>query len=242
MKLGGLPAALVKRLSLLLFHKSRRGELASARAQAASPPQRQMPMINRAQESRLAAMPFDILCFLGDREEMAHSLEARLPFLDHRLFELARTIPPHVKMRAGIEKAVLRDAAKDLLPDDLRMRRKLGFMLTSDTIDLFGSDRELAAELRQHLSREAFEKAGAFSHRTYQVLSWLARLPASRRFRALKRLRRNANKVIMYMMQVHMLHRMFVEQPRWAIVGDLVPRSSRTREAAFAAEKRRSAA
>jgi asparagine synthase (glutamine-hydrolysing) len=199
-------------------------------------------MINIAQESRLAAMPFDILCFLGDREEMAHSLEARLPFLDHRLYDLASTIPPRAKMREGIEKAVLRDAAEGILPEDLRMRRKLGFMLTSDKIDLFGSDRELSAGLRQHLSREAFQRSSVFSYRTYRVLTWLARVPGWKRFRALKRLRRNANKVIMYMLQVHMLHRMFVEAPRWEMGDDVRPTPSQTDKPDFAAEKCRSAA
>jgi asparagine synthase (glutamine-hydrolysing) len=242
LKLGGLPAPVVKRLSLLLFHKSRRGELASVRAKAVLPRRAQKPMINIAQESRLAAMPFDILCFLGDREEMAHSLEARLPFLDHRLYDLASTIPPRAKMREGIEKAVLRDAAEGILPEDLRMRRKLGFMLTSDKIDLFGSDRELSAGLRQHLSREAFQRSSVFSYRTYRVLTWLARVPGWKRFRALKRLRRNANKVIMYMLQVHMLHRMFVEAPRWEMGDDVRPTPSQTDKPDFAAEKCRSAA
>jgi asparagine synthase (glutamine-hydrolysing) len=173
---------------------------------------------------------------------MAHSLEARLPFLDHRLYDVARTIPPDAKMRDGVEKAVLRDAAEGVLPDELRMRRKLGFMLTSDTIDLFGSDRTLAAGLLQHLSREAFDRAGVFSYRTYVALSWLARVPGSKRLRALKRLRRNANKVIMYMMQVHMLHRMFVDQPRWQ-KGDGQPLVSRCpSNPSFGTERRRSAA
>ena len=38
-------------------------------------------------------MPLDILCYLGDREEMAHSIEARLPFLDHKLYDVAKAIP-----------------------------------------------------------------------------------------------------------------------------------------------------
>ena len=75
-------------------------------------------MINLVQEGRIAGMPLDILCFLGDREEMAHSLEARLPFLDHLLYDEAKRIPVDFKMRDGLEKAVLRDAAKGVLPED----------------------------------------------------------------------------------------------------------------------------
>jgi asparagine synthase (glutamine-hydrolysing) len=143
---------------------------------------------------------------------MAHSLEARLPFLDHELFELARRIPVHAKMRNNLEKAVLREAAKGILPDDVRLRRKTGFMLTTDAVDLFGSDREATESLKPYLSKRAFEDAQLFSYRTYLVMRALARMPS---WGSLKRLRRNANKVILYMMQAHMLHHMFVADPRW---------------------------
>ena len=112
-----------------------------------------------------------------------------------------------------MEKAVLRDAAKGVLPDDIRLRRKGGFMLTSDAVDLFGDDRAAMEELKQYLSRQAFKEARIFSWAAYAVVSLLARLPSWGR--PLKRLRRNSNKVIMYMMQGHMLHRMFVADPRW---------------------------
>ena len=160
-------------------------------------------------------MPLDILCFLGDREEMAHSLEARLPFLDHKLYELAKEVPVNVKMRGGMEKAVLRDAAKGILPEDLRLRRKSGFMLTSEAVDLFGTDRATAARFQPYLSRQAFERSGIFDYRAYVMVKLLAHVPQWKRFR-LRQLRRNANKVLMYMMQTHMLHKMFVEERTWA--------------------------
>jgi hypothetical protein len=56
-----------------------------------------------------------------------------------------------------------------------------------------------------------------FSYRAYRVVSLLAQLPLSKRFRLLKRLRRNANKVLTYMMQTHMLHEMFVAHPPWMV-------------------------
>ena len=213
LKLRGASAAMVERLSMMVFHKSHRVQLAANRARANKRPASTKPPINAVQEARLAGMPLDILCYLGDREEMAHSLEARLPFLDHKLFELAKNIPVDLKVRDGMEKAVLRDAAKGVLPDDIRLRRKGGFMLTSDAVDLFGDDRAAMEELKQYLSRQAFKEARIFSWAAYAVVSLLARLPSWGR--PLKRLRRNSNKVIMYMMQGHMLHRMFVADPRW---------------------------
>jgi asparagine synthase (glutamine-hydrolysing) len=214
---AGIPMSLMERLSLLLFRKDQRSRLASERTKIAdTPPDPAKPLINRVQESRIAQMPIDILGFLGDRVEMAHSLEIRVPFLDHKLYDMAKWIPDDFKMRDGVEKAVLRDAGKGILPEDLRTRRKQGFMITSDPIDFFGADREATADLRRYLSKEAFESGEVFSYRTYRMLSRLARIPPSSRFAFARRLRREANKVLMYIMQVHMLHAMFIADPRWA--------------------------
>jgi asparagine synthase (glutamine-hydrolysing) len=215
LKLRGFSAAAAQTLSLLMLDKNQRQRVRSARAAASSTLGAAKPLVNAVQEARIAGMPLDILCYLGDREEMAHSLEARLPFLDHRLYETARDIPADFKLSDGVEKAVLRDAAKGILPEDLRLRRKSGFMLTSDAVDLFGADRKLTESLQHHLSKEAFERAGVFSYRAYLAIGLLARTPGAKRLRFVKRLRGHSNKVIMYMMQVHMLHDMFIADPRW---------------------------
>ena len=68
-----------------------------------------------------------ILRTLGDGTEMAHSVEGRLPFLDHNVFALARSLPTGVKIRGGVEKHVLREAMRGLLPDDVRLRPKHPF-------------------------------------------------------------------------------------------------------------------
>jgi asparagine synthase (glutamine-hydrolysing) len=225
---AGVPVSLMEKLSLLLFRKDQRRPISAERsrgAEASEDPSR--PLINRVQESRIAEMPVDILGFLGDRVEMAHSLEIRVPFLDHKLYDMAKWIPDDFKMRDGVEKAVLRDAGKGLIPEDLRTRRKQGFMITSDPIDLFGSDKRATEVLRHYLSREAFDKAGVFSWRTYRWLARLARMPAWAPSAFAQRLRREANKVLMYIMQVHMLHHMFVVDPRWA---KPLPRPSQTVE------------
>lgn len=210
--LGPFSARVLQRLSLLLFHKSQLPLLKSARrADARSTSSR--PLINLMQEARIAAMPQDILCFLGDRAEMAHSLEARLPFLDHVLYELAKSVPADLKMRDGIEKAVLRDAARDVLPDDLRLRRKTGFMTTSEPVDMFGADREAIEGFRTYLSRQAFERSQLFSYAGFRMLALFARLPTS--LRLFRRIRRGSNQLIMHMMQMHMLEKMYISDPRW---------------------------
>lgn len=209
LKLG----ALSRRFSLLIFHKRHRSRIRSERAVATKLQSPGKPLINVVQEARIAAMPFDILCYLGDREEMAHSLEARLPFLDHKLYDAAKWIPVDYKIRGGVEKAVLRDAAEGILPPDIQYRRKSGFMLTSEAVDFSGTDRVAAKKFGRYLSKQMFEEAEVFSYRAYLAASLLSRLPP--RSRRLRRLRRRSNKLIMYMMQTHMLHELFVTNPPW---------------------------
>ena len=62
-----------------------------------------------------------------DRASMAHSLEVRVPFLDHPLVEFAATIPDRHKVRRRVTKLVLKEAARGLVPDDVIARRKVGF-------------------------------------------------------------------------------------------------------------------
>ncbi|TIX49704.1 asparagine synthase (glutamine-hydrolyzing) [Alteraurantiacibacter aquimixticola] len=69
-----------------------------------------------------------ILNWGGDRVDMANSLESRPAFLDHHVAELAMRIPPHVRIRDGIEKWVVREAMKHVLPEVLYKREKFAFM------------------------------------------------------------------------------------------------------------------
>ena len=69
-----------------------------------------------------------ILKTLGDGAEMAHSVECRLPFLDHHLFDLAAAIPASRCFRNADSKAILRDALVSVLPDPVRLRPKHPFL------------------------------------------------------------------------------------------------------------------
>jgi asparagine synthase (glutamine-hydrolysing) len=63
----------------------------------------------------------------ADRVTMAHSLEARSPLLDHELLELAARLPPRWKVRGTTTKWILRDLFRDVLPEKIAARGKLGF-------------------------------------------------------------------------------------------------------------------
>jgi asparagine synthase (glutamine-hydrolysing) len=214
-KPGGVYEVLLKRLSLLLFRRNHRRALALARAKARATYNPSKPMINAVQEARIADMPLRILCFLGDRTEMAHSLEARVPFLDHKLYDMAKWIPVDFKMHCNVEKAVLRDAAKGILPEDLRLRPKRGFMHTSAIGDFFGADRALTRNARAYLRKQAFERAQIFSYSSYLVIKLLVIITSWNRGRFLNRLHRFANQAIMYIVQTHMLQKLFIDDSPW---------------------------
>ncbi|MBI4878945.1 MAG: asparagine synthase (glutamine-hydrolyzing) [Planctomycetes bacterium] len=73
-------------------------------------------------------LPDDILAKV-DRASMAHSLEVRVPLLDHRLVEFASCLPPRLLLKGGAGKLVFKRALRGILPDATIDRRKHGFDL-----------------------------------------------------------------------------------------------------------------
>jgi len=71
-------------------------------------------------------LPDDIL-YKVDRMSMAHSLEVRPPFLDHRVVEFAASLPASFKVRGGTLKFLLRELMKGKLPPPILRRAKMGF-------------------------------------------------------------------------------------------------------------------
>ena len=66
-----------------------------------------------------------ILQWAGDRMDMAHAVESRVPFLDHHLAELATKVPPHLRVKGTTEKWILREAVKGVLPERLQKPREV---------------------------------------------------------------------------------------------------------------------
>jgi asparagine synthase (glutamine-hydrolysing) len=69
----------------------------------------------------------DDLLIKADKMTMAHSVELRVPFLDHRVVEFAASIPSEMKIRGGEVKWILKRAMRDRLPREIVARRKVGF-------------------------------------------------------------------------------------------------------------------
>jgi asparagine synthase (glutamine-hydrolysing) len=84
-------------------------------------------LVDRCQALDLTTfLPGNLLTY-SDRMSMAHALEVRTPFCDHRLVEFMARLPAHQKMPRLRTKDLLRRAVSDLLPPSVKRRRKLGF-------------------------------------------------------------------------------------------------------------------
>ena len=92
-------------------------------------------------------LPNFILTFLSDRMEMAHSIEGRVPFLDHRLAEFAAHVPIHLKINGMREKHVLREATRDVLIEKVYNREKHPFTTPPTKFGVDDPMRELFADV-----------------------------------------------------------------------------------------------
>lgn len=103
-------------------------------------------------------LPDDILAKV-DIASMACSLETRPPFLDHRLVELAASLPAAEKVNNGQTKVLLRQIVMDMLPPEILQRPKVGFGLPMRQWMQAGELHELAADL---LHDQTFRQRGLF--------------------------------------------------------------------------------
>lgn len=102
----------------------------------------------------------------GDRMAMANSIEARYPFLDIALVEFCREIPADYKLDGFTEKAILKKAAKNLVPAEIVAREKFGFVAK-------GSPSLLQARIEwvwDMLSYEQIKRQGYFNPHTVECL------------------------------------------------------------------------
>ena len=102
-------------------------------------------------------LPDDILA-LADRLSMHHSLELRVPFLDHKVVEYCATIPFSMKIRFFRKKYLLKKIARPYLPTDLINHRKQGFAAP------------MASWLRHDLKEYAFELLSPTKLRRHGIL------------------------------------------------------------------------
>ena len=148
-------------------------EFEAAVRAAAPPPSRtprqdsDVPFLNRALHLQFDHwLPDDIL-MKQDKMSMAHGIEARVPFLDHELVEYVMRLPPHLKIRGGRTKVLLRRYAARMLPAAVAARRKMPFY-----VPLEGYLHEPAFQhmIADTLSDEAVRNRGLFRPETVRRL------------------------------------------------------------------------
>lgn len=104
-------------------------------------------------------LPGYILSSQGDRMAMAHGVEGRFPFLDHRLVEFAARVPVGMTLKGLVEKHILRRAVKKLLPAEIGARVKQPYRAPDSQSFAAGS----APYAGQLLSHQALANSGLFN-------------------------------------------------------------------------------
>jgi len=97
-----------------------------------------------------------------DGMSMAHSLEARAPYLDHKLIEYCNRLPGDFKMRGWNEKYILKRAVADMLPETIIKRRKTGFTIPTNKWLFEGlwNMTEESLKSKESLSKRYFKSWG----------------------------------------------------------------------------------
>ncbi|GAA5482158.1 asparagine synthase (glutamine-hydrolyzing) [Haloferula sargassicola] len=143
-----------------------------------------------------------ILNWGGDRVDMANSMESRPAFLDHHLAEAAFKVPPHYRIKGNVEKYVLREAVKGVLPEVLYKREKFAFMAPPAH-----TDEKKKAKVRElidaFLNRDAVSRCGILS--ADAVENFLKEYEADRDATSLVR----KDALLNHLLGLHILHAKF---------------------------------
>ena len=141
-------------------------------------------------------LPNYILCNVGDRMEMAHSVEGRLPLLDHRVAEVAARMPTAMKINGMTEKYVLREVARPLVTETVYRRQKHPFKAPPATVQL---DGRLYAFHQDTLRGSALDGPGIFDRaKVARLLDGIPSLDAAGRGRV--------DMLLMWMTSLCLLH------------------------------------
>lgn len=102
-----------------------------------------------------------LLSSQGDRMSMAHSVEGRYPFLDHRLVEQVFQLPDKYKLKVFSQKHLLTDTFKKVLPPSITHRPKRPYM--APDLKSFFRNGDLTEQAAHFLSDEAIDNTGLFN-------------------------------------------------------------------------------
>lgn len=147
-------------------------------------------------------LPGYILSSQGDRVAMAHSIEGRFPFLDHRVMEFCAGLPLHYKIKGLNEKYILKESMKDLLPPSIVKRSKQPYLAPDSKSFFFnGTTPDYVEEL---LSDESIRKYGYFNPQAVRLLINKCKKGAVIGFKD--------NMAMVGILSLQLTHRLFIEK------------------------------
>jgi len=134
-----------------------------------------------------------------DKNTMAHSLEYRLPFLDHRLIELAFTMPAHLKINGRTDKFIERKLADKIFPPHIARRAKIPFYLP---VEYFLDKPQFKNLVADTLNEDAVRKRGYFDPKKVTALTGV--MHKTREFVYCKQ--------VVSLLMLELWHRVFVDR------------------------------
>jgi asparagine synthase (glutamine-hydrolysing) len=143
-----------------------------------------------------------LLSSQGDRMGMAHAVEGRYPFLDHRLYELAAALPTSSKLLGLKEKEILRRWARDVVPPRIRTRGKQPYR-APDAPSFFGE--RTPDWVQEMVSPETVRELGYFDATAVAGLVRRAAKGLPMGFRE--------NQAVVAILSTHVWHRRCLEAP-----------------------------
>ncbi len=150
-----------------------------------------------------------ILNWGGDRVDMANSMESRPAFLDHHLAEAALRLPPEFRIKGNVEKWVLREAVKGVLPEVLYKREKFAFMAPPAHTDE-KKMQKLQELIDEYLDPDRVREADLLDSEAVQT--FLRKYRGDRDPVSLTR----KDTVLNHMLSLHILHENLAKQAREA--------------------------
>lgn len=104
-------------------------------------------------------LPWEFL-YITDRLSMLNSIEARTPFLDHKIIDFINSVPSKFMGNFLNSKKLLKDISKSIIPDEIINRKKRGFVLPKEN----WLKNELKTRLYKYSSKKFLDKQGIFNH------------------------------------------------------------------------------
>lgn len=144
-----------------------------------------------------------LLSSQGDRMAMAHGVEGRFPFLDHKLFEFAASLPTGSRLRGLHEKEILRRWAKRVLPSRLKSRGKQPYR-APDAPSFFSAGAP--GWVSDYLSPQSLRAVGIFSPAAVEGLLRRCRAGVVTGFRE--------NQAIVGILSTQLWHHQFIQSTR----------------------------